>query len=257
MKKVSIITATYNSAKTISDTLNSIINQSYLNIELIIVDGASNDNTLEIVNSLLHKTNREKIIISESDKGLYDALNKGLSIASGDIIGFLHSDDIFNSSDTISQIVECFLNKKITCVYGDLVYTKQNDLNQVVRLWKSKSFTPNLLKYGWMPAHPTLFLKKEVYQKHGNFNLSYTIAADYDFMVRILSDYSLKFYYYSKIITKMRLGGASNTNLKHIIKKTKEDYIIVKSNGIGGILTIFRKNFSKINQFFYKNHKDN
>jgi len=256
MKKVSIITATYNSAKTIGDTLNSIINQSYLDIELVIVDGASKDNTLEIVNSLLLKSNRKKIIVSESDKGLYDALNKGLSLASGDIIGFLHSDDVFNSSDTISQIVEVFLNKKITCVYGDLIYTKQNDLNQVVRFWKSKPFTANLLKHGWMPAHPTLFLKKEVYQKHGNFNLSYKIAADYDFMVRILSDSSLNFYYHSKIITKMRLGGASNANLKHIIKKTKEDYTIVKFNGIGGMVTIFRKNFSKITQFFYKNHND-
>lgn len=244
-KLITIITCTYNSEKTISDCVLSVKNQSYKNIEHLIIDGLSNDSTLSIIKSINSKCK----IISEKDNGIYDAFNKGISRASGDIIGFLHSDDLFQNNDCIKLISDSFQNK-IDGVYGNLNYVSQIDENKVVRKWTSRSFKPFLLNIGWMPAHPTLFLKKKVYEKHGFFNLKYSISADYDFMVRILKDNDLKFLFISSIITKMRLGGNSNRSLSNLLKKSKEDYFIIKSNKIGGLLTLFFKNFSKISQFF-------
>jgi glycosyltransferase involved in cell wall biosynthesis len=248
MKKISIITATYNSAKTISDTLNSIINQSYPNIEILIIDGKSNDNTLDVINSIKHK---KKIrIFSEPDKGIYDALNKGIQLATGDVIGFVHSDDMLASNQIISKIANQLEKGNIDGVYGDLQYVDKNNTDKVIRYWKSYNFKTSLLKKGWMPAHPTLFLKKEVYIKHGNFNLNYEIAADYDFMLRVFKDSTMNFIYLSELIMKMRIGGASNKNLKNIIQKTKEDYKAITSNKTGNLVTLFLKNYTKFKQFY-------
>ncbi len=246
--KVSIITSTFNSKSTLQDTLNSIQNQNYQNIETIIIDGGSKDGTLDIIkkNKVISK------FISEPDKGIYDGLNKGIEIATGDVIGYVHSDDVLASETIISEIVAAFINSNIDGVYGDLEYVDKENTNRVIRYWKSKQFHPNLLKQGWMPAHPTLFLKREVYTKYGNFDLSYKIAADYDFMLRVLKDDNLKFSYLPEVITKMRVGGASNRSLKNILQKTKEDYRAVKSNNVGGVFSILRKNTSKIKQFFKK-----
>ena len=248
MIKVSIITATYNSAKTISDTLNSIINQSYLDIEILIIDGKSNDNTLDIINSIKHK---KKIrIFSEPDKGIYDALNKGVKLATGEIIGFVHSDDLLADNQIISKIANQFEKENIDGVYGDLQYVDKDNIGKVIRYWRSCDFKSSSLRKGWMPAHPTLFLKKEVYIRHGNFNLIYKIAADYDFILRVFKDNTLNFIYLPKIIMKMRVGGASNKNLKNIIQKTKEDYKAITSNKIGNWGTLFLKNYTKFKQFY-------
>lgn len=246
--KISIITVCYNSEKTIEKTIQSVLSQTYDNIEYVIIDGKSNDDTLSII-----KKYEDKITwISEADKGLYDAINKGLKIASGDIIGLMHSDDVFASNDVLAVISETFEKDNCSGTYGDLVYTKQDDINKVVRYWKSKKFTKSLLKKGWMPAHPTLYLKKEVYNTFGGFNLNYKIAADYDFVTRVFSADELSFSYIPKVITKMRLGGASNASIKHIIQKSKEDFKIIKTNKIGNFSTLFFKNFSKFIQFTRK-----
>lgn len=250
--KVSIITATYNSAASITDSLNSVFSQDYEDIECILIDGVSTDDTLSVVDVYKKKYKNIKVI-SEVDKGIYDALNKGVKLASGDLIGFVHSDDMLASTHIISELVLELKKTQSSGVYGDLQYISKLDSSKVIRHWKSTVFSKSLLKKGWMPPHPTLFLKKEVYQKHGSFNLNYNIAADYDFMLRILKDNSLKFTYLPKVFVKMRLGGASNKNMKNIIQKIKEDYNAIISNDIGNWYTLFLKNFLKVTQFFYKN----
>ena len=245
--KVSIITVSHNSSNTILDTIKSVNLQSYKNIEHVFIDGLSSDNTLELIKL---NSKRINIIISEEDSGIYDAINKGVLNATGDFIGLLHSDDILSSSEIISDLIEKIQNENLDGVYGDLQYVDKKNSNKIIRFWKSCAFKPNLLMKGWMPAHPTLILKKEVYQKHGVFNKSFKISADYDFMLRIFKDYNLKFGYLPKVVTKMRVGGASNRSLKNIIKKTKEDYRAICSNKIGGFITLILKNISKIKQFF-------
>ncbi|WP_066221428.1 glycosyltransferase family 2 protein [Formosa haliotis] len=250
--KVSIITATYNSENTIQHCMKSVLSQDYDNIEYIIIDGASKDKTLTLIDS--EKQNHDNIVcVSEPDKGIYDALNKGIEKATGDIVGFLHSDDFFNSQKTINHIVKCFNESNVDGVYGDLHYINATNSDKVIRNWESKSFSKKLLKQGWMPAHPTLFLKKEVYNKHGVFNLNFKIAADYDMMLRIFKDNTLQFAYLPEVITKMRVGGASNRSLKNIWLKTREDYMAVKGNKVGNpTIIVCSKNLSKIPQLFKK-----
>jgi glycosyltransferase len=247
--KVSIITASYNSSESIKSCIDSVFNQNYNDIECLIIDGKSSDNTLLKIKELAYNFN-ESQILSEKDKGIYDALNKGIKISNGDILGFVHSDDFLASPQIISEIVEKIRNEKVDGVYGDLQYINKNNTNKIIRKWKSCEFNYDSLKKGWMPAHPTLFLKKSVYEKHGLFNLNYSISADYDFMLRIFSDKSLKFGYLPKVITKMRVGGKSNRSFKNIFLKTKEDYLIIQRNNIGNFSTLIRKNISKIKQFF-------
>ena len=245
--KVSIITASFNSAETIIKTFESVKNQNYNDIEYIVVDGESNDSTISIINE------NEKYIskfISEKDKGIYDAINKGINLATGDIIGFVHSDDFLVSNDIINNLVSFMKSESLDGVYGDLQYVNKINFKKIIRNWKSCDFKPSLLKQGWMPPHPTLFLKKEVYEKHGLFDLSFKISADYDFMLRIFKDSELKFGYLPKVITKMRVGGASNRSLKNVIRKSKEDYRAIRSNNVGNFLTLIKKNTSKLKQFF-------
>lgn len=249
--KLTLITATFNSAISIKTCLESVVSQDYKDLEYLIIDGKSSDDTLKIVKDYQQKYPNIKLV-SEKDYGIYDALNKGIQLATGDVVGFVHSDDLLANNHIVSDIVNQLQNEQLDGVYGDLQYVDKVDLNKVIRLWKSCAFKLSLLKQGWMPAHPTLFLKKEVYEKHGLFDLTYKIAADYDFMLRVLKDNSLKFGYLPKVFTKMRVGGASNRSIKNIIQKTKEDYRAISSNQLGGILTIIRKNTSKIKQFILK-----
>jgi glycosyltransferase involved in cell wall biosynthesis len=246
--KLSIITATYNSADTISSAIESVLQQDYPDIEHLIVDGASSDDTLDIVKSY-QKENPQIVLHSDPDKGIYDALNKGVKLATGAVIGFLHSDDFFNDMQILSKVMKILDDKNVDGVFGDLKYVNAEDPSKVVRYWKSKPFNPNLLKRGWMPAHPTLFLKKEVYQKHGLFDLNFKIAADYDFMLRILKDNDLSLEYLPEVITHMRVGGASNA-MGNIKQKMKEDLKALRKNGIKlPYITLLRKNISKIPQF--------
>lgn len=249
--KVSIITATYNSAETITSCMGSVLNQSYSDIEYIIMDGGSEDDTTKII-AKAAKLHANIIFKSEPDKGIYDALNKGIARATGSIIGFVHSDDYLANTDVISGIVEAFDTENADGVYGDLHYVAFENTDKIIRNWVSKPYKEKLLKKGWMPAHPTLFLKKEIYDTYGLFSMSYKIAADYDFILRVFQQKNLKFFYLEKTIIKMRVGGASNKSLKNIVQKTKEDYKAIKNNKIGGFGTILLKNVTKIKQFIPK-----
>lgn len=247
--KVSIITATYNSAETINDTLQSLNAQSYQDIEYIIIDGASKDNTLAVVKQ---QCARVTTIISEPDKGIYDALNKGIRAATGDIVGFLHSDDLFAYPDAVKDIVEQLQGSNADALYGELQYVSKNDTDNVIRLWKSGTYTKAKLKSGWMPPHPTFYMKRDLYEKHGLFDLSFKIAADYDSLLRYLWTNNVKMTYLPKVVMKMRVGGASNRSLKNIIQKTKEDIRALKNNNVFWPSALLIKNFSKIPQFFVK-----
>ena len=246
--RISLITAVYNNANHIEETIQSVLAQNYPNLEYIIIDGGSNDGTLEIIKKyqkFVHK------FISEPDLGIYDALNKGIQTASGEVIGFLHSDDHFASSDSLHRIAESFVKNDVAGAYADLEYIKKNGHSlDVIRHWKSEAFSPALLKRGWMPPHPTLYLKKHVYDSVGLFNLNYKIAADYDMVLRVFSSPDYKFCYIPKVTVRMRFGGASNRNLKKILQKSSEDYKIAKNAGLPALSTLIQKNFSKLIQFF-------
>ncbi|PKQ74609.1 glycosyltransferase family 2 protein [Aeromonas sobria] len=250
--KVSIITATYNSAATIHDTLASLESQTYPDIEYIIVDGASKDNTLEVIN---HNCTRVSKIISEPDRGIYDALNKGIAAATGDIVGFLHSDDLLAYPDAIADLVNVFNIGEYDAVYADLEYVQQNDISKVVRLWQSGNYNKRKLKYGWMPAHPTFYMRRRCYQKFNDFDLNYKIAADYDSILRYLWRENVRAGYLPQVLIKMRVGGISNRSLSTILRKMREDIQAMRSNGLFWPVTLAWKNLSKIPQFLVKNNE--
>lgn len=243
--KVSIITASYNSADHIANCLDSVFSQTYPNIEHVIVDGFSNDGTLDIINST---NNKVSCVISEPDNGVYDALNKGIKFSSGDLIGFLHSDDIFASEEIISDVVKAITSDDYDGVYGDLIYVKRENVSLIMRYWKGNVYNFKSLKFGWMPAHPTLFLRREIYDQFGDYNLDFKISADYDFILRVFRNKSIKFLYIPKIITVMRLGGISNRGLNNILLKTVEDFRAAKLNHTGGLISVLFKNLRKLNQ---------
>jgi glycosyltransferase len=247
--KVSIITVCFNSENTILDTIISIESQSYGDIEYIIVDGLSTDSTLELI-----KKNCTKVstFIIEKDKGIYDALNKGIKAATGDVIGFLHSDDLFASKTAVADLVDKFESSQSDAVYADLEYVSKDDLSHVVRLWKSGEYNFSKLKKGWMPPHPTFYMKSELYEKFGGFDLDFKIAGDYDSLLRYLWVNNISMSYVPKVLLKMRVGGASNRSLKNIIQKTQEDIAALKNNGVPPLKAILWKNLSKIPQFVFK-----
>jgi glycosyltransferase involved in cell wall biosynthesis len=246
--KISVITATYNSASSLENTLASFGSQTCPEKELIIIDGDSRDSTSEIIRSagkLVHKW------ISEPDKGLYDALNKGIGMADGDVIGFLHSGDTYANPEVLEKIAFRFRDKQIQAVYGDLRYVKRKEINQVVRYWRSGDFSPDILQKGWMPPHPTLYMRREVYATYGLFDLNFRIAADYDLMLRVLKPPSVRIAYIPEVLVDMETGGLSNRSLKNIFRKSKEDYSALIKNGISNAwIVLARKNLRKIRQFF-------
>lgn len=247
LPKISVITATLNSAQTIQGTLESLNRQTYSNFEHVVIDGLSTDNTLQII----QKLGVEEIVVdSQSDNGIYDALNRGIGLASGDVIGFLHSDDFYPNPDVLSKIAKTFDNPSVEMCFGDLVYVKQEDASSVVRRWISGQFRPNRLKFGWMPPHPTFYVRRELLERH-LFNLEYCISGDYDAMLRLLQGRSSgQVAYIPHELVHMRLGGASNKSFASLLKKTKEDWRAIRSNSVGGVVTLVSKNVRKLPQFF-------
>ncbi len=218
--KISIVTACYNSEPTIRDTLRTIQMQTHQNIEHIVIDGGSTDGTLEIL-----EQNKQHIayLTSEPDNGLYDAMNKGISKATGDVIGLLNSDDLFAHPDVLSQVANALADETIDACYGDLVYVNHDDINQVARYWKSSTYQPDLFAKGWAPAHPTFYVRKAVHDNHGIlFNLDYKLAADYEVLLRLLFSNQIKTAYIPDVLVKMRLGGTTNKSLKNIVNQNKE-----------------------------------
>ena len=226
--KISIITVSFNSVNTIDDTFMSVFSQDYNEIEYIVVDGGSNDGTLDIVEKYESKIAH---IISEPDKGIYDAMNKGISIASGDIIGILNSDDIYPKKDTISSVVSQFKKTKCQSIYGDLQYVNAKNINKVFRYWQANPYNKSNFKFGWMPPHPTFFVLKSVYDLFGTFNLNLSSSADYEIMFRFLYKHEISVQYLPKVLVKMRVGGQSNESIRHRLLANKEDVIAWRING--------------------------
>lgn len=248
--KVSIITVCYNSAKTIEDTIQSVVNQTYDNIEYIVIDGVSTDDTLNIVNKYKDQITT---IICKKDKGIYDAINKGIGLATGDIIANLNSDDFYIDCNVIADVVTTFEKEKTDTLYADLYYVDAVDTNKIVRYWKSKQYKEGLFLKGWMPPHPTFFVKKEVYQKYGLFDLQFKSAADYEIMLRFIHRYKTSIAYLPRVIVKMRVGGVSNASLKNRIKANKEDRRAWEVNGLKPhAFTLIFKPLSKLLQFVRK-----
>lgn len=244
--KFSIITPTLNSEKTILDCLQSVSGQSYSYKEHIIVDGGSVDKTIEIA----RRFSQGIRILSKKDNGLYDAINRGIKMASGDIIGILHSDDFYASNSVLQKVYEVFKNSSADSCYGDLNYVLKNSTDKIIRRWKAGSFDMGKFKNGWMPPHPTFFVKKGIYLKYGLFDLAYKISSDYELMLRFLYKNKISTAYLPEILVNMRIGGESNKNIKKIFIKMKEDYLIAKKYGFFAFKTVFLKNFLKLSQFF-------
>lgn len=211
--KISIITVSHNSAKTIPDTIASVAAQDYESVEHIVVDGGSNDGTPMIIAG----SNSISSFVSEPDEGIYDAMNKGIAMATGDIIGILNADDFFEANDVCSEIARIFQDKTVDACYADLVYVQQHNTKKIVRYWQPREYKPGAFKRGWMPPHPTFFCRKSVYQQFGNFDVRYKIAADVELLFRFLEKNRVNTVYLPKVITRMRLGGTTNqsfTNMK-------------------------------------------
>lgn len=243
--KISVITAVWNNRETVAEALESVLAQTHADVELVVIDGASTDGTREVLEGY---RGRLAVLVSERDRGIYDALNKGIARASGDVIGFLHADDLLADSNVLARIASAF-SDGVDGVYGDLLYVRKQDPSQTVRYWRSRPFTPDLCGKGWMPAHPTLYLRRSVYQRHGVFDTSYRIAADYDFMLRILLA-GTRVAYVPAVLVKMRVGGVSNRSLRNLLRKSREDLRALRHNRAGGLWTLLRKNLSKLPQFF-------
>ena len=246
---VSIITVTFNSAATVADTLKSVGSQSYPNIEHVIIDGLSHDRTIEIVNLFPHV----KKVVSEKDKGIYDAMNKGLQLAQGEIIGILNSDDFYTHDHVVRHVVEKMQQEKTDALYADLVYVHPDNTNKIVRSWKSGAFNPRNFLFGWMPPHPTFFVRKGIYQRYGTFHTRLRSAADYELMLRFLYKHKVSVSYLPEIIVKMRSGGNSNISFANRLRANKEDREAWRMNSlVPYFFTSLLKPVRKIYQFFHR-----
>lgn len=232
--------------------MDSVQRQSYEDLEHVIQDGGSSDGTLDKIASL---ANHKTFVISERDFGIYDAINRGIARATGDVIGLMHSDDFFASNDVLTKVVAAFADPSVQGVYGDLQYVAAHAPERVVRHWRSGQFRHSKLKLGWMPPHPTLYLRRDVFDSFGVYDTSFSIAADYDAMLRYLAIGKIKLAYIPEVLVKMRLGGESNRSLDRILLKSREDFRAIRKNGVGGIGTLVVKNFSKLGQFIVKGEK--
>lgn len=244
--KITIITSVYNNQETIAEAMESVLSQTYPDIEYIIIDGGSSDNTVDII-----KTYQDRLgaFISEPDNGIYDGLNKGIKLATGDVIGFLHSDDLYQDNTVIEKVAQAFINNATDSLYGDLTYVNKINPSKIIRFWQSGEFTLTKLNYGWMPPHPTFFVRRSIYQQYGVFDTSFKIAADYDLMLRFLGKFKISTYYIPSVLIKMRVGGASNKSLKNVLKKSTEDLKAMRNNQMGGWVSLVVKNLSKLGQF--------
>ena len=248
--KITIITVTFNSEKHLAQCIESVLSQTYPNIEYIIVDGNSKDSTIEIVKKYESRITKW---ISEPDSGMFDALNKGMKLATGDVIGVLHSDDVFASTDVIESVVKAFETEKVDTIYGDLKYVYAEDISKLYRIWKGKPFNRNLFKFGWMPAHPAFYFKRQLIEKYGNYETHFFSAADYELMARFLYKNKVSAYYLPKLCVLMRRGGLSNNNIFKRLRANRRDYLAMKANGIPlPFIVSILKPLSKLHQYYKK-----
>lgn len=242
--RISIITVVFNGKETIEDTIKSVASQTYHNIEHIIVDGGSTDGTLDAIQKY---KDHLSIIVSEPDKGIYDAMNKGIQLASGDVIGFLNADDVFFGSSVLGSIASVFTDEYIDACYSDLVYVDKINISKVVRYWRSSEFRPGAFSNAWCPPHPTFYVRKLIYQQYGIFNLDYKIAADAEIMMRFLEIHKINSLYIPAVWVRMRMGGETNKSISNIIKQNKEILSALRYHGLNTSLTrfIFIKVFNR------------
>jgi len=252
--KISIITVCYNSEKYIRSTIESVLNQTYENIEYIVIDGCSKDGTVAITKEYEPKFNGRMKWISESDKGIYDAMNKGIKMATGDVVGILNSDDFYIENTVIKQVVDTFVqNKETQIVFGDVLFVNPDNLDKTVRYYRSKNFTPKRFRFGFMPAHPTFFTYKTNFDKIGYYKIKYTIAADFELLLRFMLLSKLKYKYIPLVFMKMRTGGISTKSYKSKIILNKEIARACKENGIKtNTFYIYSKYFIKIFEFIFR-----
>jgi len=249
--KVSIITVVYNAVETIEDTIKSVLDQDYDDIEHIIIDGGSTDGTLDII---ARYRDRISSTISESDAGIYDAMNKGIDIATGDVVGTLNSDDWYENNGVVSQVVAAFHEDgNLDAVYGDIVYVTKNEPHTLVRYWQSQPYREGLFESGWMPAHPSFFVKRDCYTQYGKFDLDLKIQSDFELTMRFMVVNNIKTLYLPGVMVKMRLGGVTNNRISNVIKGNYEAYLACKKNGLKVTpLFMVRKILSRVPQFFRK-----
>lgn len=247
--KISVITAVWNSEKTVGEAIASVAAQTHPDLEHLVIEGNSPDGSLDAIRRAAHDRMR---LISEPDEGIYDALNKGVRNATGEVVGFLHSDDFLAHDGVLARIAAAFEDPAVEAVFSDLDYVSQADTSRVIRHWSTGAFRPGRLKRGWMPAHPTLYLRREVYERVGAYDKKLRIAADYDFILRYFSQATGKSVYIPEVLYKMRLGGVSNRNLARIRQKMGEDLLAIRRNRVGGLPTLALKNFSKVGQFLVR-----
>jgi glycosyltransferase len=243
--KVTIITVAYNSAATIADTLASVAAQTHSDIEHIVIDGGSTDGTMDIV-----RRNGTRVArwVSEPDRGIYDAMNKGLALATGDMVGMLNADDVLDDEEAVHRIALAAASGS-DVVYADLVYVRADDLGRVVRRWNSGIFRPWQLRFGWMPPHPTFYVRRALLSEVGHFDTSLRIAADYDFMLRCLCRPDVKVAYVPRVLVRMRTGGVSNASVSSMLRKSREDLRTMRKYAVGGWFTLAAKNLRKLPQF--------
>lgn len=248
--KVSIITVAFNSAATIAHCMQSVLDQSYSNIEYIVVDGLSKDNTLNIVREFEPLFAGKMRWISENDNGIYDAMNKGLHMATGDVVGILNSDDFFTDNDVIEKVAQAFTDDKIDAVYGDVHFVRETNLSRCVRYYSSAGFRPWWLRFGIMPAHPSFYARKEVFQKAGLYKTDYKIGGDFEMMVRLFKRFDIKTKYLPMVFVTMRMGGASTKNVGSRLTLLREDTRACRENGVyTHPLLICLKYFYKVIEF--------
>ncbi len=246
--RISVITVCFNSAATIEDTLRSVAAQTHAEVEHIVIDGKSTDNTMAIVERYRAGLAR---VVSEPDRGVYDAMNKGIALATGDVVGFLNADDVFADTESLASIAAAFDRPEADACYADLVYVDKDDTSRVVRYWKSRDYRPGLARQGWMPAHPTFYVRRRVYQQHGGFDLQYRFQSDFDLTTRLLEVHRIKSVYIPRILIRMRAGGMTNNSYMNILKGNLEAYRACRNNGLDvGPWFILQKILSRLPQFF-------
>ena len=245
--KISVVTAVFDRERTIAASVESVAAQTYGNVEHVVQDGGSRDGTLEAIRRV---AGPRVEVESARDGGIYDGINKGIARTTGDVVGLLHSDDLFADPAVLSWVAEALADPALDGVYGDLDYVAAEDTTRIIRKWRSGAYSPDRLRRGWMPPHPTLYLRRGVFDRLGLYDTSYRIAADYDAMLRYLVRGGIRLGYVPRVFVKMRVGGESNRSLARIVQKSREDYRAIRANGVGGVGTLALKNFSKIRQFF-------
>ena len=251
--KVSLITACYNSARTIAGSLKSVASQTYPLIEHVVVDGGSSDGTLDVVRE--HGTRVAKVIHGP-DRGIYDALNKGVAGSSGDIVGFLHSDDVYAGPGVIEEVVQRMSAQSLDALYGDVAFVRGDNLDRIVRVYSSRHFRPSRLGWGWMPAHPALFLSSKLFRQYGLFKIDYAIAGDFEFVARIFAKPTFGYVYVPKVLVKMRMGGSSTKGLKSTLILNREVLRACRENGIpSNYLKILSKYPAKALEFLLPKHQ--